>query len=278
MQPLSPNRVAVITRAAQGSGPAICEALGQQGFTIVLADTPAPALKAAAQRLLSLGIEALTVQADVSQVDQIESLLAQTVRQYGRLDLMVNNTPENNPQSAEGLPMATFIAEVSATVDSVFFGSQMAARSMLKQDPRPIAFYPVRGTIINIASVAGVVALPGHASFCSAMAGVLALTKVLAGEWGPQGIRVAAVGVGLTETLLAQAGATGQPDHDKSAPPSETYMTLRANAPAGYIPVGVPAVPAAVGRAVAYLADEAAAYITGTTLYVDGAWLAYGYL
>ena len=276
------GRIAVVTRAVQVNGPAICEALGRQGAKIVLGDTSSANLAEEAQRLSNLGVETLSLETDVSQVNQIEHLLGQAVQAYGRVDIMVNNTRVNESQPAETLAIDTFRQDVIANVNPVFFGCQIAARQMLAQEPVQTDPYPVKGAIINIASVAGVVAIPGQAAFCAAMGGIIAMTNVLAAEWGPQGVRVVAVGVGITESLLEKAGLAEQPPSsrpgDGTASPAETYMTLLANAPRGYIPVGVPASPAAVGRAVAYLASEAAGYTTGTTLYTDGGWLAYGYL
>jgi NAD(P)-dependent dehydrogenase (short-subunit alcohol dehydrogenase family) len=191
--------------------------------------------------------------------------------------IMVNNTGLTSPHPAETLSFETFKQEVSTTIDSVFFGCQAAARVMMGQEPLAGQPYAIRGTIINVASVAGEMAIAGHASFCAAMAGVIAMTKVLAAEWGPYGLRVAAVGVGLTEALLEKTGEV-EVANLASSLPAKTYMTLKSNAPPGYVPLRAPATPAAVGQAVAYLAGSAAGYITGTSLPIDGGWLAYGYL
>jgi len=273
------GQVAVVTRASMDNGPAICESLGQQGAKIVLSDATSANLNSVADRLLVLGIETLPVKTDVSQPVQLENLLKQTVQTYQRVDIMVNNTRLYQPQPAEDLSVDTFIQEVSANVDPVFFGSQMAARRMLAQSPRQTESYPLKGTIINIASVAGVVAIAGHAAFCAAMAGVMAMTQTLAAEWGPHGIRVAAVGAGVTEAMLKEAGAFDNVSaNGEVADPAETYMTLQTNAPRGYIPLGFPVTPEAVGQAVAALAADAAGYTTGITLFTDGGWLSYGYL
>lgn len=279
MQTSLEGQVAIITQAALDNGPAICESLGQQGAKIVLGDVNSARLDSVMNRLAALGIEALAVKTDASQPDQLENLLGQAVKTYERVDIMVNNTRLFQPEPADTLSFNTFVQEVSANVDPVFFGSQTAARHMLAQPARQIEPYPLQGVIINIASVAGVVAISGHAAFCSAMAAVMAMTQTLAAEWGPHGVRVAAVGVGITETMLKEIGVLDQPQaNDHVADPAETYMTLQANAPRGYIPVGGPVSPEAVGQAVAYLAGDAAAYVTGTTLFADGGWLSYGYL
>lgn len=256
------NRVAVVTRATQGSGPAICEALGRQGAKIVLGGTRSTGPDMKAQRLSESGIEALSIEPDLTQVGHMENLLMRAVQTYGRVDIMVNNMLAGEPQPAAELPTDMFAQAVSVNLKSVFFGCQIAARHMLTQEPLQVEPHLFRGTIINIASVAGVVAISGHAAFCAAMAGVIAMTKALAAEWGPQGLRVVAVGVGLTESLLESRPLTEQSAHSAYS----------------HIPLGMPTFPEAIGRAVAYLASDAASYTTGTTLYTDGGWLAYGYL
>lgn len=271
------ERIAIVTHATQANGPAICEALGRQGAKVVVGDTPANNPAAEARRLATLGYEAHGIEVDVSQVDQLQNLVAQAAQRYGRIDIMVNNTLLNDPQPTEELPIETYIHDVSTTVDAVFFGCQVAAQHMLKQEALQTEPYPLKGSIINVASVAAEMAIPGQAAYCSAMAGVIAITKVLAAEWGPMGVRVTAVGVGITEPLLESIGIEDL-SNVESTLPAETYMTLKSNAPAGYIPVKVVASPTAVGQAVAYLASDTASYITGTTLYTDGGWLAYGYL
>ncbi len=247
------GRVAVVNQAAAENGPAICESLRQMG--------------------------AIVVEVGGTQINHLEGLVAQAVQAYGRVDIMVNNTQLYPAQSAEDLPANIFRHQVSANVDSVFFGCQIAGRHMLAQQPLQSQPFPLRGVIINIASVAGVVAIPGHAAFCAAMAGIIAITKVLAAEWGSHGVRVVAVGAGITEAMLKEIdGLDNVPTNGEMANPVETYMTLQANAPRGYTPLGATVSPEAVGQAVAFLAGDAASYTTGATLFTDGGWLAYGYL
>lgn len=256
------DRVVVVTQAAQANGPAICEALGRQGAKIVLGDARSANPVSEALNLSRRGIDAFGVEADLAQVNQIENLLMQAVQSYGRIDIMVNNTVVSDPHPADELPVDTFMHTVSVNLKSVFFGCQLAARHMLDQKPLQAEPSTSKGVIINIASVGGVVAIPGQAAFCAAMAGMIAMTKVLAAEWGPRGLRVVAVGTGLTESLIKKYRPADQPDYSIQ----------------NYIPLGVSTPPEAIGRAVVYLASNDADYTTGTTLYTDGGWLAYGYL
>lgn len=131
------GRVAVVNQAAAENGPAICESLRQMGATVI--------------------------EVGGTQINHLEGLVAQAVQAYGRVDIMVNNTQLYPAQPAKDLPANIFRHQVSANVDSVFFGCQIAGRHMLAQQPLQSQPFPLRGVIINIASVAGVVAIqPAH--------------------------------------------------------------------------------------------------------------------
>ena len=238
------NRVAVVTHGASELGRGICAALERAGALVVgdgstehFPDTAAHAA-------------------------HIDALLEQVATTHGRLDIMVNTSVTTPAMAAETLPLEQFMQGITLNLNAIFFGCQSAARQMLRQSPMMTS--GVRGAIINISSVAGVVALPGHAAFSSAMAGVQAMTKVLATEWGSQGVRVVGVGAGLSAEL-AQTLSLRPP-----LPGSDTLSHRR-------IPPGALTTPFDVGQLVAYLAGDDARHITGTTVYVDGGWLADGY-
>jgi gluconate 5-dehydrogenase len=170
---------------------------------------------------------------------------------------MVNTSVMLPAVAAELLPLEQFMQGITLNLNAIFFGCQAAARRMLQQSP-------AGGTIINISSVGGVVALPGHAAFSSAMAGVSAMTKILATEWGPMGVRVVGVGAGLSAEL-AQTLTLRPP-----LPGSDTLSHRR-------IPPRALTTASDVGQLVAYLAGDDARHISGTTVNVDGGWLADGY-
>jgi NAD(P)-dependent dehydrogenase (short-subunit alcohol dehydrogenase family) len=185
-------------------------------------------------------------------------LVEQAVRAFGCLDGFVN-CHDLQPEmcgSAELLTLETFIAGISSNLSEPFFGCQAAAAQMLDQ-VCPHATPNNRGDIVNITSVAGVLALPGHATFCSAMAGLDVATRILAAEWGPRGIRVTAVGAGLSAAVLAGV--------------------LPAGASARRVPERSVVTPEQIAEAVCFLLGDAAGGVAGSTLYVDGGWLADGY-
>jgi len=234
------GRVALVTQGASDVGRGICAALERAGALVAGDDAPTDHSHDTA-----------------AHVAHLDALLERVATTHGRLDIMVNTSVTMPAMAAESLPLEQFIQGITLNLNAIFFGCQSAARQMLQQ-------WPAGGVIINISSVAGVVALPGHAAFSSAMAGVHAMTKTLATEWGPQGVRVLGVGAGLSAEL-AQTLTLRPP-----LPGSDTLSHRR-------IPPGALTTPFDIGQLVAYLAGDDARHITGTTVYVDGGWLADGY-
>jgi glucose 1-dehydrogenase len=226
------GRSVVVGNAATDLGRAVCTGLGRAGARV-------------------------TAQSGPSHLDASQ-LIADAVHAFGCLDGLVN-CPSLQPESsgaAESLALDAFLAGVASNLTDAFFGCQAAAARMLDQ-VCPHATPNHRGTIVNITSVAGVLALPGHASFCSAMAGLDLATRILAAEWGPRGIRVTAVGAGLSGAVLAGV--------------------LPAGASARRVPEQSIVTPAQVAEAVCFLLADTAGGVSGSTLYVDGGWLADGY-
>jgi glucose 1-dehydrogenase len=227
-----PPRSVAVTNASTDLGRAVCAGLQRTGARV----TPAPD----------------------SSGESAQQLVADAVNAFGCLDAFVN-CPALQPEQcgpAESLALDAFVSGISANLTDAFFGCQAAAARMLDQ-ACPHAGVNNRGAIINITSVAGVLALPGHAAFCSAMAGLKAITSVLAAEWGPRGIRVAAVGAGLSEGLIAGV--------------------LPAGASARRLPPHALINPEQVAEVVCFLLGNSAHAVAGSTLYVDGGWLADGY-
>jgi NAD(P)-dependent dehydrogenase (short-subunit alcohol dehydrogenase family) len=149
----------------------------------------------------------------------------------------------------EDLPFESFAETIETLVSELFFASQSAAAQMLAEGHG--------GVIVNVTSVAGVVALPGMAAFCSAMAAVNALTKVLAVEWAPHGVRVAAVAAGLSPELT-----TALREQRGSARRQADSMLLE---------------PSAIAEVIRFVLSDAAHAVAGVPVYADGGWLSDGY-
>lgn len=234
------GRIAVVTQGKSEFGRGICTALERAG-AVVEGDDASP----------DYGHDT------TAHAAHLDALLVRLVAAHGRVDIMVNTSVTLPAMAAETLPLDQFMQGITVNLNAIFFGCQAAARQMLRQSPPG-------GTIINISSVAGVVALPGHAAFSAAMAGVQAMTKILATEWAPQGVRVVGVGAGLNAELAQTLSLR------PTLPGSDTPSHRR-------IPSGALTTPFDVGQLVAYLAGDDARHINGTTVYVDGGWLADGY-
>jgi NAD(P)-dependent dehydrogenase (short-subunit alcohol dehydrogenase family) len=206
---------------------------------------------------ISVALQNVGVQVVIGDGANIIALIERAVVLYGRLDIMVNVHRITKSEPAVTMSLATFLQGIELNLDAMFFGCQHAARQMMTQSP-------TGGRIINVTSVAGVVALAGHADFCAAMAGVNAITKTLATEWQPHGIRVGGIGAGLSEEWVKALSL--HPTLPDSATLSHRRMPAHTLTHADDI-----------AEAVVYLASAEARHINGTTLYVDGGWLADGY-
>jgi NAD(P)-dependent dehydrogenase (short-subunit alcohol dehydrogenase family) len=249
------GRVAVVTRGASTIGRGVCAALGRAGASLAVGDPGPDAAALVAAELGAEGIAARGWETDPTRLGSIEELVERAVAAFGRLDVMVNvaAVPASGP--AESLAPEAFVAGISSNVNAALFGCQYAARQMVRQPPADGS--ESRGCIVNVTSVAGVLALPGHAAFCAAMAALHAMTKSLAVEWGSLGIRVVNVAAGLDSEVLAGL--------------------LPMDGAARRVPPAALVTPADVGQAVVYVASDQAGRVNGTTIYADGGWLADGY-
>ncbi|VEA69254.1 Sorbitol dehydrogenase [Serratia rubidaea] len=172
------GKVALITGGGAGIGYAIAEQYVQHGARVVLLDR-APDVAATAQGLDAE--HALGLVADVTDRASVEQALADALAHFGRLDVLVNSAGIVALNPAEEVTEAEWDATLAVNLKGVFLTSQAAGRHFIRQRS---------GSIINLASQAGVVALPNHLAYCASKAGVIGLTQVLALEWGPHNVRV----------------------------------------------------------------------------------------
>ena len=242
------GRVAVITGAASGIGAETARTFVANGARVVVADFQEEAgRKVAAQ----LGEAARFVRCDVTQEAQVQAAVDLAVSAFGQLDVMVNNA---GIVGAVGPIAKTSLEAWDATIAvllrGVFLGMKHAARVMA---PRK------RGVILSIASTAGVVGGLGPHAYTAAKHGVVGLTKSVASELAPLGIRVNAVAPGNTVTAMTSAVITGDPND-----------TARAEAQiAKGSPLGIAGMPSDIANALLYLASDEARYVTAHTLVVD---------
>jgi len=244
------GRVALVTGASRGLGRAMALALAQAGADMALAARGAEALQQAAAEVRALGRKALIVPTDVTQVSQIEALVHATIEGFGRLDILIPAAGINIRGPAIDFAEADWDRVMAVNLKAVFFTCQAAARGMIRQGS---------GSIVTVASLATTFGFPNIIAYCASKGGVGQLTKALASEWAPYGVRVNGVAPGyyrtaMTEPLFQDAEFV-------------RYLHSR-------IPMNRPGVPEDLAGAVVFLASDASAYVTGQILYVDGGWKA----
>jgi 3-oxoacyl-[acyl-carrier protein] reductase len=247
------GRVAVVTGAGRGLGAAIADELAGQGATVVVVDLGEELAQACASRLRSAGAVATPMIADVSDPEQVTALFDAAVGEHGRLDVLVNNAGVGAVAPSEELAFDMWSRTLAVNLTGSFLCAQAAARHMLPAG---------RGVIVNIASVFAATGMPMRAAYAASKHGVVGLTKVLATEWASRGVRVVAVDPAYVRTALDDA--------DQRAGGYTAEDIARRT------PMGRYAEPAEVARVVAFLASDAASFITGSEVAVDGGWLAYG--
>jgi NAD(P)-dependent dehydrogenase (short-subunit alcohol dehydrogenase family) len=246
------DKVIIVTGAAGGIGRACAVTLAEAGALLVLTDIVDCDATIAAVR--EFNNDAAFIRADVGVESDVEELVAQTVRQFGRLDGAFNNAGvEQCATPLHELTSAQWERAVRIDLTGVFFCLKHEIRAMLKSGG---------GAIVNTASALGAVAIPNASEYVTSKHGVVGLTRAAAVEYGAHGIRVNAVLPGVIETpMLARAAAD---------PAFSTYLEkLRTRNPAGRF-----GQPSEIGDAVAWLLSDSASFVMGASIPVDGGALA----
>jgi NAD(P)-dependent dehydrogenase (short-subunit alcohol dehydrogenase family) len=245
------GQTALVTGAARGLGRAIALSLAEAGADVGLGLRDPASDGGLVAEITALGRRAVPLAMDVTDLSQSRAAIDAAVAEFGRLDILVNNAGGGLGAAAIDVTEADFDAVWKLNTKSTFFISQHAARHMRDAGG---------GAIVNVASQAGLVALPGESSYCVSKAAVIHLTRVQAVEWGEYGIRVNAVAPTFIET---DGTAAALSDPVFRADTVERIAALHR--------IGV---PKEVSGAVVFLSSPAASLVTGQTLAIDGGWTA----
>lgn len=190
------DKVAIVTGGAGGIGRAACRKFGVEGARVVVADIAAESAHRLVEELRESGIEALALETDVSQFEQVESTVAATVERYGRLDIMFNNAGVGLMKPLLDQTPDAFDRVVKVNQYGTFYGIVAAGRAMRD--------FKIAGTIINTASVYAYLASSGVAGYQASKGAIKIMTQVAALELAPYGIRVVAVAPGAVDTPMMQ--------------------------------------------------------------------------
>ena len=250
------GRVCVVTGGVQGIGRAIAEEFASEGGRIAILDLDADRAGQAAEELRERGAEAVGCSCDVADRASVVAAGDWVVSELGPCDVLVNNAGVAHMGPSLDFPEDDWRRSIDVMQTGVFFCSQVFGRQMIEHG---------RGSIVNISSMNATVAFPMRLAYNAAKAAVVSMTEVLAIEWAEHGVRVNAIGPGVTRTELV----------DKAV--KEGFVNEKA-----YIartPMKRFARPEEIAKAALFLAcEEDSSFVTGHFLVVDGGWSAFGYV
>jgi NAD(P)-dependent dehydrogenase (short-subunit alcohol dehydrogenase family) len=239
------GRIAVVTGGAGGIGSAICEELAREGATVAVWDMDG----AKAAELAATIPHAQAYEVDITDSAAVDRVTAQVLADHGRIDTLINNAGISRVgDHTHQLSDEIWEESIGVMQTGVFYCSRAVGRAMIDQGS---------GTVVNISSIRGYSANPGRLAYCAAKAAVIIMTEVMAGEWGPLGIRVNAIAPGVVATGMWKEEVA------RGLYREQDYIDV--------IPSRRLAEPSEIGRLCAFLSSNECAYINGACITIDGA-------
>lgn len=246
------GRIALVTGGSRGLGLGMALALAHSGADVALASRSRDGLEKAAEMVRDTGRRAFILPTDVGVIGQVRAMVRGVEEHYGRLDILVNAAGVNIRKPADAFTEDEWDTLFAVNLKGAFFAAQEAARLMKKQGG---------GKIINLGSLAFEIVVPDIALYAMSKGGMRQMTRALAVEWAGEGIRVNAIAPGRFWTEMTDAVFSDDALHESAV---------------SVIPMARPGIPADLAGATVLLASDAADYITGHTIVVDGGWLVAG--
>jgi 2-dehydro-3-deoxy-D-gluconate 5-dehydrogenase len=246
------GKCAIVTGAARGIGRAIAEGLASVGVGVALADRLAEGLRETEQAITAHGCRGVALTTDLADPQARTDLVKQTLSAFGRIDILVNCAGVTRGTPSESYPLEDWDFTLSVNLTAIFHLCQLAAQDMI---PRRA------GSIVNISSIGGALGFPNNPAYQASKSGVLGLTRALATDWAKYNIRVNTLCPGYTHTDMTDKSFR---DPRTNAARATRTMLNRWGQPEEMV------------GPVIFLASDAASYITGADLFVDGGWLTAG--
>lgn len=251
------ERVVVITGAGSGIGRAAARLFAEEGYAVVVSDIDGERASVVAEEIRTACGDAVGYQLDIRSEPQVRAVVASVLNGCGRLDVLFNNAGIG-PSASGKARMASAVDTPEDAWDAVL-ATNLKGPFLVLKHVIPVMIGHGGGSIINNASINGLVAVPGADAYTASKGGLIALTRVLAADWGPKGVRVNVICPGPVDTPMNRPWLE---DASKAA-----YLTSSC-------PLGRVATPEEVARVALFLASDAASYINGAVIPVDGGWTA----
>lgn len=242
------GKVALVTGAASGIGRVSALALAKEGAKVVVSDVSVTEGEATSQQIAQAGGQAIFVKTDVTKAPEVEAMINETITAFGRLDFALNNAGIDGVRARTAeYPEEIWNQVIQVNLTGVFLCLKYEIPIMVKQGI---------GAIVNLSSVAGVTGFPGHAAYTASKHGVIGLTRTAALDYARAGLRINAICPAYTRTPMVERMITQHPD-------LEQKLIAR-------VPLGRLGTPDEIAQAVVYLFSDAAGFITGHSLVMDG--------